>query len=203
MTAPDVCHILTAENAAARSPCAKSKRGVVLFDPTTGAYRGRGWNGPPLDAPCHGREVCGANCNKLCVHAEVRALRERAFYAANGHPSSGLHLLHVKLGADGHVMPGGPPSCWQCSREILDVGFVDGVWLYERTWVTCRDENGCSYCAREACFECEIADATGNTRDFCDPNHDPHYGLRAADPWWHYYTTEDFHRATLRNGRLL
>lgn len=172
---PDACHILTAEVAAARSPCAKSKRGVVLFDPATGAYRGSGWNGPPLDAACPGREVCGDRCNKLCVHAEIRALRERALYAANGHPSSNLHLLHVKLGADGHVTPGGPPSCWQCSREILDVGFVAGVWLYERTgWVTVTST------------------PSGPVTSFAEP-------MRGH---WSYYTASDFHRITLINAGL-
>ena len=170
---PDSCHILTAEAAAGRSPCAKSKRGVALFDPTTGAHRGSGWNGPPLNAPCPGPTVCGSNCNKLCVHAEVRALRERALYAANGHPSSGLHLLHVKLGADGHVTPGGPPTCWQCSREILDVGFVAGVWLYDM-----------------GVPPDEMANAAQQ-------------GIAVAmRPHWRYYTAEEFHRATLRNAGL-
>jgi site-specific DNA-cytosine methylase len=40
-------------------------------------------------------------------------------------------LVHVELGPDGGVVPCDGPSCWQCSREILDVGFVGGVWLYE------------------------------------------------------------------------
>jgi hypothetical protein len=171
--APDACHILTAEVAAARSPCAKSKRGVALFDPDTGAHRGEGWNGLPGGALCPGLSVCGSNCNKLCVHAEVRALRMRDRYAANGHPSSGLHLLNVKLGADGHVTPGGPPSCWQCSREILDVGFVAGVWLFEL-----------------GVPPDEMADAARR-------------GIAVLMwPLWRYYTAEEFHRVTLRNAKV-
>ena len=199
---PDDCHIATAELAAGASPCAKSKRGVALFDPDTGAHRGDGHNGPPAGAPCPGRAVCGDRCGKLCVHAEMRALREMWAYATNGHWCTGLHLVHVKLGPDGRVTPGGPPSCWQCSREILDVGFVVGVWLYERTWATCRADAGCPYCDGEACTECELAAACGNRREFCDPRHEPHYGLRSAEPRWRYYPAADFHAVTLRNARL-
>ncbi len=44
-------------------------------------------------------------------------------------------LVHVKIGDDGRLVAGGLPSCWQCSRAILDCGFIDGVWLYEE-WPT-------------------------------------------------------------------
>lgn len=170
--APDARHIHAAEKAAARSPCAKSKRGAVLFEPGTGAPYGSGWNGPPLNTPCPGREVCGDRCNKLCLHAEARALRD-ASSGREGLPE--CHLLHVKLGADGHVTPGGPPSCWQCSREILDVGFVAGVWLYELPTVA----------------EANAADVF----HMDDPRH-------AELARWRYYTAEDFHRVTLRNAGL-
>jgi hypothetical protein len=40
---------------------------------------------------------------------------------------------------DGSVVACNGPSCWQCAREILDVGFVGGVWLYELSdWLGVR-----------------------------------------------------------------
>lgn len=44
---------------------------------------------------------------------------------------SDVDLIHVELAPDGCVVACGGPSCWQCAREVLDVGFVRGVWLYE------------------------------------------------------------------------
>jgi hypothetical protein len=43
---------------------------------------------------------------------------------------SGLDLVHVKV-VDSQVVPGGGPSCWQCSRLVVEVG-LRGVWLYEK-----------------------------------------------------------------------
>lgn len=130
---PDQCHIDHALRVAAQSPC-RSKRGVVLFHPTTGAVRGAGFNGPPIGG-CPGRSVCAGKCGQLSVHAEMRALRAAALYLPNyadGMPDGTWELLHVELAADGGVVACDGPSCVTCSREIADVGFVGGVWLYER-----------------------------------------------------------------------
>jgi hypothetical protein len=43
--------------------------------------------------------------------------------------NSSLDLLHVKV-IDGAVVPGGGPSCWQCSRLVVEAR-LRGVWLYE------------------------------------------------------------------------
>lgn len=126
--APDDCHIQHALRVAAQSPC-RSKRGVVLFDPTTGAARGSGHNGPTDGCP--GREVCAGTCGQRSVHAEVRALREAPGYIRNGHPPGPYDLLHVELAADGGVVACAGPSCVGCAAQILDVGFVGVVWLYE------------------------------------------------------------------------
>ena len=69
------------------------------------------------------------------MHAEERALDDSLVWLGRGRgprPAGWrLHLLHVKIGGDGRVAPSGPPSCGRCSKRILDVGTVAGVWLYE------------------------------------------------------------------------
>lgn len=112
------------------SPCSKSKRGVVIFNREFGPLGG-GHNHPPRGFRCDGSEACRHACNKLCVHAEVAAMRHST-------RTSGMllfkdnELLHVKVGADGFAAPSGEPSCWQCSREILDHG-IKTVWLLHAT----------------------------------------------------------------------
>lgn len=141
MIAPPDEVIEAARDVAMESPCAKSKRGVVAYHRpaleravTTGALArkrwlvGSGFNGPPEPFTCDGSEICRRDCGKICVHAEMRALRS----LSQEEDWSIISLVHVKVvgGADAVVAPGGPPSCWQCSREILDVG-VHGIWLCE------------------------------------------------------------------------
>lgn len=116
--------VTTALEMARRSPC-RSQRGVVIYDPTTGTYRGAGYNGPPAPFECPGRDHCRGFCGQLAVHAEMRALR-----SVSG-ASVALDLVHVERAPDGRVVACSGPSCWQCSREIVDVGFVAGVWLYQ------------------------------------------------------------------------
>lgn len=168
----DDCHIRTALTAAALSPC-RSKRGVSLFDPRTGAHRGSGHNGPPAAQPCPGRSVCSGTCGQRSVHAEVRALRDAMLvwipYYGGSEPGA-LDLVHVELAQDGGVVACDGPSCWQCSREILDVGFVGGVWLYERA--------GCPHCEAGA----------------ISPDNQCPRGAGG----WRRYIAEEFHRATLK-----
>lgn len=132
-----------AELAASQSPCVKSKRGAVVW----GAYPGgrneilcAAWNGPPEPFVCNKNEQCAERCNKRCLHAESRALRSAMIALPAVKPTIPLaqvYMLHVKielekgLPSSGKVVPGGPPSCWQCSREILDMGLA-GIWLYRR-----------------------------------------------------------------------
>lgn len=119
------------------SPCAKSKRGVVVWDPVTGTIRGDGFNGPPEGFTCPGREACRGTCSLRCVHAEMRALEDatayRATYTANFDRVGLFDLLHVELAPDGGVVPCDGPRCAQCSKHIVDAGFVGGVWLYVNT----------------------------------------------------------------------
>jgi hypothetical protein len=51
------------------------------------------------------------------------------FSARNVPALAGLELVHVKT-VEGRVVPSGEPSCWQCSKTIVDVG-LEAVWLYE------------------------------------------------------------------------
>lgn len=110
-----------------RSPCQKSQRGVVIIeDRRDGPWVcAAGYNAPPLGFGCDGSEVCRSACSKLCVHAEAAAIQdiwrgERVF--------GPLHMLHVKV-VRHQAVASGPPSCWQCSREIADSTIVEGVWL--------------------------------------------------------------------------
>jgi deoxycytidylate deaminase len=121
--------IESARNAAMRSECVKSKRGVVIYDPlANNRLIGRGWNGQPKPFRCMQNDVCRTHCNKLCVHAEARAIAAAREKIGELH---GFHLLHVKIyNGIGDAIPGGRPSCWQCSREILDAE-LGGVWLWE------------------------------------------------------------------------
>jgi deoxycytidylate deaminase len=118
-----------AVDAAKRSHCAKSKRGAVIYDPANARLLGRGWNGQPEPLTCSGSEACRASCAKLCVHAEARAIHSALLSThADHHLLSETVLLHAKV-VDGQLVAGGGPSCWQCSREILDQD-LRGVWLF-------------------------------------------------------------------------
>lgn len=103
------------------SPCEKSKRGVVIWRPGDSESFMGGYNHPPSPFKCDGSEACRASCGKVCVHAEAHALL--------GAKKSvrGMDMLHVKV-VDGEAVASGPPSCWQCSRLMLEAG-VAGMWL--------------------------------------------------------------------------
>ena len=146
MIAPPPGIVLLAERVAARSPCKKSRRGVVVFSPETfdrlyppeyeptehdAAIHGVGFNGAPswpVGTPtfgCDGSDKCRSLCRKRCAHAATRALRTVSEEAYR------LHLAQVKIGDDGHVAPSGGPSCAACALAILDNGAVEVVWLYQ------------------------------------------------------------------------
>lgn len=128
MTAPPDFAIRAAVEVGRRSPCSKSKRGAVVYVPHIGAIIGVGHNAQPSPFACTADERCRESCGKLCVHAEARTIRD-ALVTAGSHNLNGLELVHAKV-ANGLLVPGGGPSCWQCSREVLDVGLA-AVWLYE------------------------------------------------------------------------
>lgn len=176
MTAPPD-HVIRAALAAAAqlSPC-RSKRGVALFDPRTGAHRGSGHNGPP-GGSCPGRAICAGTCGQRSVHAKVRALRDamRVWIPnfGSGEPGT-LDLVHVELAADGSVVACSGPSCPGCAAQIFDVGFVGGVWLYEM-----------------GVPADEFAEAA-------------RLGIAVLmRPFWRRYTAEEFYRVTLERCGML
>jgi len=116
--------------AARKSPCAKSQRGVIVWNrpglppPRTRWSFFLGWNHPPRGLSCDGSQWCKQWCSKLCVHAEADAIAS----AMRGcHSLEGWDMLHVKI-VGGVAAPSGPPSCWQCSRTIVDAG-IGRMWL--------------------------------------------------------------------------
>ncbi len=135
MTSPPQIAIDAALEAARRSPCAKSKRGVAVFttnnllefvQPGLAGVVGVGFNGMPGGARCTG-EQCKRVCSKRCVHAEVRALVAAAVHSLT--PLSSHEAVHVKV-VGGELVAGGGPSCVDCSKLVLDVG-LRAFWLYE------------------------------------------------------------------------
>lgn len=116
-----------AVHAASRSRCAKSQRGVVIWLPGDRHPLSDGTNHQPSPHKCDGSDACRSNCAKLCVHAEADALVNMPDFEflARDH---GFHMLHVKV-VDGRPVPSGPPSCWQCSRLILDTKAISTMWL--------------------------------------------------------------------------
>lgn len=152
MSPPETA-IHAAVTAARQSPCQKSKRGAVLFHPTTGLVTYGSWNSRPdnkCDERCQPKasdlvrgSVPGfghsSRCSMLCIHAEVRAIRlagylsERSQFISGGGDAfvlTDLELVHAKVDARGKLVPSGGPSCWQCAKEVADTG-IRGVWLYE------------------------------------------------------------------------
>ncbi len=107
--------------------CAKSKRGVVIWSDE--GVLAAGSNSPPTGFICGGS--CGPQCNKVAVHAEQRALMN---CLKRGKRVVGAEMLHVKVTQqeDGVWLAtaGGPPSCVDCSKLILESG-IAGMWLYE------------------------------------------------------------------------
>lgn len=131
---PPALAIAAAIDQARLSPCMKDRRGVVIWRrglPTDTYFprAGGGYNGLPGTGGCLRTSECQAACGKLCVHAEMRAIRE-ALVCERTHRLADFDGLHVKLNADLQLEAGGGPSCWQCSREIVDVD-LGNFWLYE------------------------------------------------------------------------
>lgn len=129
MDAPPDYVIEAAREAATRSPCEKSKRGVVamLLQPHRPIIAARGWNSQPGAFACDGSDACRAACGMRCVHAEQRAILSLRLSWPNREPD--CELVHVKV-VDGQVVPGKGPCCAECSKLVLEVG-LRGVWLLE------------------------------------------------------------------------
>jgi deoxycytidylate deaminase len=165
---------------ARNSPCAKTRRGAVVFrgDELLGA----GWNHPPNRMKCDGSAECRKDCGRRCVHAEVQAIR----HAWHGSFATLAELVHVKVDSDGKLEAGGGPSCWQCSREILDAG-IAAVWLYEAVVSKCL-----------ACNRFE--DSSAKPADRLKRCPECHADLTPCGEWKRYHAVE-FHRITCENAK--
>lgn len=64
------------------------------------------------------------------MHAEARAIRAASIRIQRGRAPDTVELVHAKIGIDDRLVAGDGPSCWQCSKEILDAG-ISAVWLFE------------------------------------------------------------------------
>lgn len=133
MSVPSDKIVSAAVNAANKSPCAKSKRGVVIWN-KFGHIVSVGHNRQPYPFSCTGSAACRSLCRDLCIHAEAFALNELSTMEDN------LEMLHVKT-VEGSLVASGNPSCLPCSKAILHDGRVDGVWLlHESGWKRYRSE---------------------------------------------------------------
>lgn len=158
--------------------CVKSNRGAVIWTVYPGSWNpnilGAGYNGQPGSLSCVGTDACRSACGRTCQHAEARAVT-RALELVDWNCGGGIvaELVHVKLGSDGLVVSGGPPSCVSCSGMILDVGFIAAVWLYELP---------------------TVAEANAAGVFHMD---DPRHAELAA---WRRYAADEFHRRSLENA---
>lgn len=192
-----------------RSPCAKSKRGVVAYvlddQADHSSVVGTGHNGPPgYGLTCDGSLACRDSCPKRCIHAEQRALWQAAPLMVPHVPvpaARGVHLIHVEIepkliGKTPYpIVACDGPKCWQCSRQLLDVGAA-GIWLWEAMpadWCPHLDQHV------HDCPLCQGSDCTYPHTDGkpCDHAADErHHGLPVVDARWRYYDSERFHRVT-------
>lgn len=117
-----------AVKAAINSNC-KSKRGVAIWSRKDGLIT-TGYNRPPKPFICDGSDACRANCAKTAVHAEQAALMKiiqcPSFIMLG---NNDLEMIHVKV-VDGQPVVSEKPSCWQCSKLILEAG-IKYMWLYQ------------------------------------------------------------------------
>lgn len=107
------------------STCAKSKRGAIMAHPDTHTIF-EAFNGPPRTFECTRDTECWSSCNRVAVHAEERLLLTPGARAY----APGSHIVHARVNSEtGDLLPSGCPSCWQCSRMIVECE-VGWVWLY-------------------------------------------------------------------------
>lgn len=132
--APPDTIVKIAVDTANKGPCAKSKRGVVIFEANAsgGVVYGNAHNSPPWPFECSRTDACRKDCGRICVHAEQRAILQ---FLGNDFATRpiGRHveyqLVHVKTVNGVLVTSPDGPSCDQCSKLVLEVG-IQTVWLY-------------------------------------------------------------------------
>lgn len=187
---PSAHAVKRAIDIARMSPCAKSQRGAVLFvsrDHRTKiiAYAN---NHQPAPFACTKSAACFEHCGMLCLHAEqaaLLALTEAEHDGQDGYEHRDMSMLHIKV-VDGPPVAGGPPSCLQCSRLIVDSD-IEGVWLYQKLHP--------DVVAAQRAFQRE------KQRDLLAARNKDAYELEGAhpSPVWVFWYREEFHRETMRN----
>jgi len=122
-----------AQKEAEKSPCHKSKRGVVIISPPGGLIIGKGFNRPPGDFRCE-QNICSKICSDYAVHAEMVAMYDTL--TSEIFRLEDATLYHAKI-KNGQVVPSHSPSCIDCSKHIYDWGIKavvlqlkDGLALY-------------------------------------------------------------------------
>ena len=170
-TTPPQRAIDAAVAASKQSPCQKSQRGAAIYvdrpSPFDIIVTAANWNRPPKSFMCSGTESCRRDCNRTCSHAEQTAIAS-ALVTEGGGYLAGYTLIHAKT-INGELVSGGGPSCWQCSRLVVEVE-LEGVWLYEDV------------------VDRVPADAPAGMQAWRPVHRDV----------WRYYTAAEFHRATLK-----
>lgn len=191
---PSAHAVRSAIDIARMSPCAKSQRGAVLF-----VSRGHRTeivaydnNHQPPPFACTKSPACFEHCGMLCLHAEQAALLalgaheiEAEHDGRDGYGRRDMSMLHIKV-VDGQPVAGGPPSCLQCSRLIVDSD-IEGIWLYQ--------ELHPDVVAAQRAFQRE------KQRDLLATRNKDAYELEGAhpSPVWVFWCREEFHRETMRN----
>ncbi len=114
-----------AADIARKSPCEKSKRGVVIA--MGKEILGEGFNSPPPGFFCE-REKCYNICNAYAMHAEQNAILDAL---KKGKELAQATMYHIKV-KDGEVKTSGDPCCPQCSKMALQAGIVEFVLLHDQ-----------------------------------------------------------------------
>jgi hypothetical protein len=186
--APPPNVVTVAVGTANAGPCAKSKRGAVVFERISEfggesprqtlrdgddryLIRAACFNAPPLPVSCDGgSDACRKACREICVHAETGALMAALDEAGRAVNRDEWELVHVKT-VNGRLVGSGPPSCWQCSKLMLGLR-IAGIWLYQKHEIS------------------------------VDLRNVPEAGETEPPPRWVFRTALDFHIETLEHCNL-
>ncbi len=116
------------------SPCAKSKRGAVVFDKDFNIL-GSGHNHPHRGSHCR-PDHCYGICRIFTVHAEEDAIDKVIAKYRQTYPEvlSGASILHIKS-IEGRSSISGDPSCSRCSGVSIKHDLREFILLHENGFV--------------------------------------------------------------------
>lgn len=113
----------TAVSEATLSPCAKSRRGAVVFK--DGQILGKGNNSPKDDKFCI-PPICYPICSEYCDHAEANALKDAI---SKGRDVEGASMFHIKVKGRAPVVSD-DLSCLKCSTLVCEANIGEFI-LYQ------------------------------------------------------------------------